>query len=183
MPVLRRPHDRYRDLRAQLLSAHASRKCDQNRHLMMIVATSRPRKARHSPLFRRPQRRLLGAVFRNSTEKDFVIDAPPFGCNDTASSPISAHDRRVKTQTPRPPRSNLHSARHRQTFPPARFPPLEAFGRRPPRLPRRSSAAGIRNPSQKRYSVISITLDGGKRHLRLEGRCVVPACSSAHGLS
>jgi hypothetical protein len=29
----------------------------------------------------------------------------------------------------------------------------------------------------------SVTLDGGKRHLRLEGRCVVPAGSSAHGLS
>ncbi len=28
-----------------------------------------------------------------------------------------------------------------------------------------------------------ITLDGGKRHLCLEGRCVVPACSSAHGRS
>ena len=29
----------------------------------------------------------------------------------------------------------------------------------------------------------SITLDGGKRHLRLESRCVVPARSSAHDLS
>jgi hypothetical protein len=29
----------------------------------------------------------------------------------------------------------------------------------------------------------SITLDGGKCHLRLEGRCVVPPRSSAHGLS
>src|ERR1035441_3743230 len=28
-----------------------------------------------------------------------------------------------------------------------------------------------------------VTLDGGKRHLRLEGRCVVPARSSVHGLS
>jgi hypothetical protein len=28
-----------------------------------------------------------------------------------------------------------------------------------------------------------IALDGGKRHLRLEGRCVVPARSSLHGLS
>ena len=28
-----------------------------------------------------------------------------------------------------------------------------------------------------------VTLDGGKRHLCLEGRCVVPACSSAHGRS
>src|ERR1700680_184323 len=29
----------------------------------------------------------------------------------------------------------------------------------------------------------SIALDGGKRHLSLEGRCVVPARSSCHGLS
>jgi hypothetical protein len=26
-----------------------------------------------------------------------------------------------------------------------------------------------------------LALDGGKRHFRLEGRCVVPAGSSAHG--
>jgi hypothetical protein len=29
----------------------------------------------------------------------------------------------------------------------------------------------------------SIAFDGGKRHLRLEGRCVIPPGSSAHGLS
>jgi hypothetical protein len=29
----------------------------------------------------------------------------------------------------------------------------------------------------------SIALDGGKRHFSLEARCVVPARSSAHGLS
>jgi hypothetical protein len=29
----------------------------------------------------------------------------------------------------------------------------------------------------------SIALDGGKRYLRLEDRCVIPACASAHGLS
>ena len=28
-----------------------------------------------------------------------------------------------------------------------------------------------------------VALDGGKRHLRVEGRCVVPARSSVHGLS
>ena len=28
-----------------------------------------------------------------------------------------------------------------------------------------------------------LALDGSHRHLRLEARCVVPACSSAHGLS
>jgi hypothetical protein len=35
----------------------------------------------------------------------------------------------------------------------------------------------------RKLSQRSIALDGGKRHLRLEGRCVVPARSSAHGLS
>jgi hypothetical protein len=29
----------------------------------------------------------------------------------------------------------------------------------------------------------SITFHGGKRHLRLEARCVVPARTSGHGLS
>jgi hypothetical protein len=32
-------------------------------------------------------------------------------------------------------------------------------------------------------SQCSIALDGGKRHLRLEARCVVPARTSGHGLS
>src|SRR6185436_16492639 len=36
-------------------------------------------------------------------------------------------------------------------------------------------------PSQ--LSQRSIALDGAKRHLRLEGRCVVPARSSVHRLS
>jgi hypothetical protein len=35
----------------------------------------------------------------------------------------------------------------------------------------------------RKLSQRSIALDGGKRHLRLEGRCVVPARSSAHGLA
>jgi hypothetical protein len=35
----------------------------------------------------------------------------------------------------------------------------------------------------RQLSQCSITLDGSKRHLRLEGRCVVPARSSTHGLS
>jgi hypothetical protein len=46
MPVLRRPHDRHRDLRARLRSAHASRKHDQNRHVMMTIATPQYRNAR-----------------------------------------------------------------------------------------------------------------------------------------
>ncbi len=32
-----------------------------------------------------------------------------------------------------------------------------------------------------KLSQCSIALDGGKRHFRLEGRCVVPARSSLHG--
>jgi hypothetical protein len=35
----------------------------------------------------------------------------------------------------------------------------------------------------RKLSKCSITLDGGKRQLRLKGRCVVPAGSSAHCLS
>src|ERR1700716_2954251 len=35
----------------------------------------------------------------------------------------------------------------------------------------------------RQLSYRPVALDGGKRHLRLEGRCVVPARSSVHGLS
>jgi hypothetical protein len=34
-----------------------------------------------------------------------------------------------------------------------------------------------------KLSQCSVALDGGKRDLRLEGRCVVPARASAHGRS
>jgi hypothetical protein len=54
---------------------------------------------------------------------------------------------RAKTQAPRPRRSTLHSTRFRPTFPSA---VTSAGGfRTPPCLPLSSSAAGIRNPSQR----------------------------------
>jgi hypothetical protein len=49
-------------------------------------------------------------------------------------------------------------------------------------LPRRD-LIGMHVELVRQLSQCSIALDGGKRHLRLESRCVVPACSSAHRLS
>ena len=39
MPVLRRPHDHHRDLRARLLAAHSSDRTNHHRLLMIIIAT------------------------------------------------------------------------------------------------------------------------------------------------
>jgi len=47
----------------------------------------------------------------------------------------------------------------RLTYPSPRFPPLEAFGRRPPEPVAISVAAGIRNPSQLRTSRGPRTMD------------------------
>src|SRR6266404_4597669 len=47
------------------------------------------------------------------------------------------------------------------------------------RLPRRN-LIGLDVELLGKLSYRPVALDGGKRHLRLEGRCVVPACSSAH---
>jgi hypothetical protein len=41
MPVLRRPHDHHRDLRARLFATHALDQLDQDRHLMTITASAR----------------------------------------------------------------------------------------------------------------------------------------------
>ena len=53
------------------------------------------------------------------------------------------------SQTPRPQRSNPHSASRAPAVPSSRFPPLEVFVRRPPCARNRSVAAGIRKPSQE----------------------------------
>src|SRR5262249_24280730 len=53
------------------------------------------------------------------------------------------------THTPRSPQSNPHSTGRTALRSPIAVPPLEAFGRRPPCLWLWSSAAGIRNPTQK----------------------------------
>jgi hypothetical protein len=50
------------------------------------------------------------------------------------------------------------------------------------RLPR-CDLIGVDVELFRQLSQRSIALDGGKRHLRLEGRCVVPTGSPAHCLS
>jgi hypothetical protein len=50
------------------------------------------------------------------------------------------------------------------------------------RLPCRD-LIGVDVEMLRQLSYRPVALDGGKRHLRLEGRCVVPARSSVHGLS
>ena len=49
-------------------------------------------------------------------------------------------------------------------------------------LPRRD-LIGVNVELFRKLNQRSIALDGGKRHLSLEGRCVVPTGSSCHGLS
>ncbi len=44
-------------------------------------------------------------------------------------------------------------------------------------------AEGVDIELLRKLRQCSIALDGGKRHLCLEARCVIPAWSSAHSLS
>jgi hypothetical protein len=46
-----------------------------------------------------------------------------------------------------------------------------------------SLSGGVDVELLRQLSQCSIALDGGKRYLRLKGRCVVPARSCCHGLS
>ena len=60
-------------------------------------------------------------------------------------------------------------------------PPGPKLRKRHP-FPRRD-LIGMNVERSASQSYRPVALDGGKRHLRVEGRCVVPARSSVHGLS
>ena len=116
----------------------ASRKRDQDRHLMMThrhiahiatrVVLAAPRSAT-APLARirntvlQARHRLQPSSHRRDDRNDLLSHR--IGARSTL------RDRRPAARTAAPRRSNPHSARGTAARSPTRFPPLEAFGRRP----------------------------------------------------
>jgi hypothetical protein len=181
MPVLRRAHDHHRDLRARLLAAHASNKRDQNRHLMMITTAASqyrnaPRSCRSSNGHGAAWSDRQFGPLRNMP---LPISAPSLGRNDLLNHRTGL-DHRAAIHLPQ----LAHRARGAQIpiapavpphVPPARFPPLEAFGRRPSACAATSiigpaSETLHRNGSQRRRAPprrgISVLAKGprGSRH-------------------
>ena len=70
---------------------------------------------------------------------------------------------------------------HRSQAWPAQCRQVQKLRKRHP-FPRRD-LIGMNVERSASQSYRPVALDGGKRHLRVEGRCVVPARSSVHGLS
>ena len=134
---------------------------DQNRHVMMTIATSQYRNARRS--------------CRSSTGHGAACSDRQFGPPRKTSSPINApplrpqrpaqplhrrrsiaHDRRAATRTPRARHSNPHSARGTAARSPSAVSSPGGF--RTPALGVRGTVnhrAGIRNPSQERRLTMS----------------------------
>jgi hypothetical protein len=127
---------------------------------LALFAGFRPATA---PLTRTPNRHLHSHIDLHPVVMSKI--AKP-RCTYPATPSNIPPNRAASTKMPHPPRSNPHSSspRHRHTFPPSRFPPLEAFGRRPPEYVQPPSAAGIRNPSQQR--LIKHTADTSARPLK-----------------
>ena len=140
MPVLRRPDDRRRDLRRLALRAIATSEPDQDRHLMTVAThlasqrrspqppaarrnksetsargrqSSLDRRERLAPAHRRHRKRPPSPLFRRE-HGDYPAAYAPLASGPRSSNP---HSRARKTAPTSP-----------------RFPPWEAFERRPQRL-------------------------------------------------
>jgi len=143
MPLLWRPHDHHRDLRAWWCAAISTDRADdrdQDRHLITTIVTAPHQIAVHP--CRWSSTGHDGARPNASSGQRFAGQSASFEatrcCETTASSPASSStvsqncDRR--SPIPHARRSNRPrpSERHGHTYPFPRFPSLEAFRRRPP---------------------------------------------------
>ena len=154
MSVLRRSHDHHRDLRARLHaapSANRSDERDQDRYFM-TTAQSRCRKCvrlRRWFSTGRGSARLKYPTVRSNRAPIFVRSTQNLSCPCVASPSANLPDRLVRERHHQPRQSNPHSARSVTARIPSRgFLPwrFSDAGRRC--TPHRSSAAGIRKPSQ-----------------------------------
>src|SRR5882672_8329503 len=136
MPLLRRPHDHHRELRARLLSALPSCRLMQHRHVMTTIHTTQSRNARRSRQSSsahddaRSNPKLHPQLDRSSSfeaGRSATAGRPSNALNSTAAFD---RPRRIIDRSPAPIKSPQVIAAP-PTYPCPRFPPLEAFGRRP----------------------------------------------------
>jgi hypothetical protein len=160
MSVLRRAHDHHRDLRARLLTTPSSHSANRDRQLMMSSTRLQRRKAArlrcwffagHSDA--RSETQLGPQLNRASSFKAGQSDRgdPLIQRNDVEQCAQSCRHTADESYTAR--KSPIAYAAPR-TCPFPRFPPLQAFGRRPS-CAWRGRWAGIRNPAQERKSTVS----------------------------
>ena len=158
MPVLRRPDDHRRDLRWRAPRAFPSPNPHQDRQLMTTSPRFPPRNADlSSPSAARRSRKALSL-----TRSADSLQAPRPRQARPSSRLEQARRRRSRreacappasavTRPGRPRPSNPHRSRPTKQRPSSpRFPPWEAFERRPPARTTSRTGAGVRNPSPKR---------------------------------
>jgi len=152
MPLLRRPHDHRRELRARRRTPRPAiaRSRDQSHDAMTPITASLHLPPTGEPRFRRriavapppPTARPMPSIRLNcpvdcrggAKLATAIVDPPPI-------TPASASTRQAAAQ------SNPH--RRQAVARPPRVPSWEAFGRRPSARADKSPRAGIRNPSPK----------------------------------
>jgi hypothetical protein len=152
MSVLRRPDDRRRNLRRRAPRAFFSADPHQDRHLMIAIAAlpTAQRRSSSPPAARRSRKALSSqrpqtlsarrAHIRRSYARDRQSSSPSFPPRTMgATSPPKPHERSV-----RDPKIPIGRAQPNRAPSCPRFPPCEAFGRRPRAQP--SAPAKGRRP-------------------------------------
>lgn len=154
--MLRRPNVRRRDVRRRASRAPSVADPDQDRQLMSAFPPSlAPQRRSSSPPPARRRRQTLRAR-GPQTLSDRARRAEP-------SMPLPEQARRSPANRPKPPlplvpdpaaaaprSSNPHRSLQRKQRPSCpRFPPREAFERRPQLQPRRHKGVGVRNPRMR----------------------------------
>jgi len=112
-----------------------------------------------APLARTGNSGLQGKRVRRSTHRPAAATTR----SATASPPINRHDRRAAIRTPRARHSNPHSARGTAARSPSAVSSPGGFRTPAPGVPGTDThRAGIRNPSQKRSSVVGVIMSSPK---------------------
>src|SRR5271165_3620450 len=136
MPVLRRPDDHHRDVRRRTPCAIATAKPDQDRHLMIITALPASQPGFSSPPAARRSRKPMSSRGRQPSS-DRRARARPAHTRDQTRLPSSVPPPRFARHQPatnasRPdPKISVGRARPNGVPSYPRFPPWEAFERRP----------------------------------------------------
>src|SRR6516225_9520526 len=159
MPVLRRPHDYHRDLRARLRAKvphHTSYGSDQDRHLMMLSPSIRDRSdARLSCWL------LVGSAQVRVGPPQRLAITPAILARNVHPARSRVPAPRLRGKAIRASSSDQPSAALRRSqipiapaAPPVPHPPrfraLALFGRRPHQRVEEPVIAGVRKPAQKR---------------------------------
>src|SRR5271157_2540005 len=136
MPLLRRPDDHHRNLRRPAPRAFPTTKPDQDRHLMIITALPASQPGFSSPPAARRSRKPMSSRGRQSSS-DRRARARPAHTRDQTRLPSSVPPPRFARHQPatnasRPdPKISIGRARPNGVPSYPRFPPWEAFERRP----------------------------------------------------